>query len=91
MYTGMMRPKGTYTIDVIGDSLEHIQELLEAERKDGYELVNSPAVLIKGGEKFSSTGTFERRDDVRKIEAETRDDLFALVPDGWQLLNIREA
>lgn len=90
MYIGMIRPRGAQTTDVTGPSLEDVQEQLEALRPEGFELVNAPAEMIKGAALIKTTGTFERRDGLREVEAETFDGVMSLVPEGWQLLSIRE-
>lgn len=91
MLIGMIRPRGTTSTEVTGTSLEDVQTQLEAQRPDGYELVNAPAEMVKGAALIKTTGTFERRDDVREIEAEDLTALEAKVPDGWQLLSVRTA
>ncbi|MFF3029160.1 hypothetical protein [Microbacterium sp. NPDC057944] len=90
MLVGMIRPRGQQTTDVTGPSLEDVQQQLEALRPDGYELVNAPAEMIKGAALIKTTGTYQRRDDVREIEADDMTALEAKVPDGWQLLSVRE-
>lgn len=45
MYIGMMRPTGSQTTSVTGASLEDVQQQLEQQRPDGFELVNSPAEM----------------------------------------------
>ncbi len=89
MLVGMIRPKGTQTAEVTGTSLDDVQQQLEAQRPDGYELVNAPAEMIKGAPLIKTLGTFERRDEVTEIEADDMDALEAKVPDGWQLLSVR--
>lgn len=91
MLIGMIRPRGTSSTDVTGTSLEDVQEQLEALRPVGFELVNAPASMIKGAALIKTTGTYERRDDLAEIEADTMDALEAMVPDGWQLLSVRRA
>lgn len=91
MLIGMIRPRGTSSTAVTGTSLEDVQEQLEALRPDGFELVNAPAEMIKGAALIKTTGTFERRDDVREIEADDMAALEAKVPDDWQLLSVRRS
>lgn len=38
---------------------------------------------------LTATATVVRRDGLQEIEAETFDELRALVPDGYQLLSVR--
>lgn len=90
MLIGMIRPRGTKSTEVTGTSLEDVQTQLGAQRPDGYELVNAPAEMVKGAALIKTTGTFERRDDVREIEAENMDAMLAKVPEGWQLLSVRQ-
>ncbi|GAT73558.1 hypothetical protein MHM582_2052 [Microbacterium sp. HM58-2] len=89
MLIGMIRPRGAQTAEVTGTSLDDVQKQLDALRPDGYELVNAPAEMIKGAPLIKTTGTFERRDDVREIEADDMPALESKVPEGWQLLSVR--
>ncbi|KJL49154.1 hypothetical protein RS84_00266 [Microbacterium hydrocarbonoxydans] len=51
--------------------------------------MNAPAEMVKGAALIETTGTFDRRDDVREIEAEDMDAMRAKVPEVWQLLSVR--
>lgn len=77
--------------EVTGVSLEDVQAQLEAQRPAGYELVNAPAEMVKGAALIKTTGTFERRDELTEIQADDMASLEAMVPDGWQLLSVRQA
>lgn len=89
MLIGTIRPTETRTVEVTGESLEDIQEKLEALRPEGFDLVKSTAHPVKGTMLLSSVGTFARRDGAREIEADDRASLDAKVPDGYELLTIR--
>lgn len=85
---GMIRLIETQEATVQGGGLPEIQELLEAERPEGFDLAVAPVAMKSGSIELTATGTFARRDQTRMIEAETMDGLRALVPDGWQLLYV---
>ena len=89
MLTGLIRPVETHTIDVEGDSLADVHGKLIAQVPAGWELTRAPVAMTAGSTALTATGTFERRDSIREIEADTMTQLEALVPDGWQLLSVR--
>jgi len=47
--------------------------------------------MTAGSTALTATGTMQRRDGLREIEADTMTQLEALVPDGWMLLSVRSA
>lgn len=89
MLTGLIRPRETRTVDVEGDSLGDIHEKLTAQVPAGWELTAAPVAMTAGSTALTATGTIERRDGMREIEADTMAQLEAKVPDGWQLLSVR--
>lgn len=91
MYTGTIRPDETRTAELTGNSLEEIHAAAIAQQPAGFELVAAPVRMIKGSTALTATATFRRVDSVRQIEAADRTALFAQVPDGWQLLEVRSA
>jgi hypothetical protein len=90
MLTGLIRPVETRTIDVEGDSLADVHEKLTAQIPAGWELTKAPVAMLAGSTALKATGTFERRDGIREIEADTMPQLEAKVPDGWRLLSVRQ-
>lgn len=89
MLTGVIRPVETRTMDVEGHSLAEIQEKLTAAAPAGWELTSAPVAMVKGSTVMTATGTFERVDGLREINADTMTTLEAKVPDGWILLSVR--
>lgn len=89
MLTGLIRPVETRTVEVEGDSLADIHEKLTAQVPAGWELTKAPVTMTAGSTALKATGTFERRDGIREIEADTMAQLEAQVPDGWRLLSVR--
>jgi hypothetical protein len=79
----------TRTIDLEGHSLAEIEQAARAATPTGWELLSAPVKMIKGSTKLTAVATIARRDQVREIEAPTREQLDALVPDGWQMLSVR--
>lgn len=86
-----MRPRENRSVDVEAPDLAGIQEKLEQQRPEGFDLVSAPVEMIKGAASMKATGTFQRRDGIEQIEADGMDALLAKVPEGWQLLNVRPA
>lgn len=90
MYIGTIRPDETCTADLTGNSLEEIHAAAIAQLPDGSELTAAPVKIIKGSTARTATATYRRVDGVRQVEADDRAALFAQVPAGWQLLEVRE-
>lgn len=91
MFIGTIRPDETRTADLTGNSLEEIRAAAVAQQPNGFELVSAPVQMIKGSTALTATATFRRVDGIHEIEADDRAALFAKVPDGWQLLEVRTA
>ncbi|WP_234057916.1 hypothetical protein [Microbacterium sp. NFH-22A-Y] len=90
MLTGLIRPVETRTVNVEGDSLADIHGKLTAQVPAGWELTKAPVTMTAGSTALTATGAIERRDGLREIEADTMTQLEAKVPEGWQLLSVRE-
>lgn len=89
MLAGLIRPVETRTITVEGDSLPDIHTKLTAQVPAGWELTAAPVSMTAGSTALKATGTFERRDGIREIEADTMTQLETQVPDGWRMLSVR--
>lgn len=68
-----------------------MHQKLTAKVPAGWELTAAPVAMTAGSTALTATGTIERRDGLREIEADTMPQLEALVPDGWMLLSVRSA
>lgn len=90
MYIGIIREVKTETIDVAGDSLEAVRVQLEQRTPEGFFLTSAPVVMEMGTTMLTATGTYQAA-GYEEISAETREQLVAAVPEGWQLLSIRDA
>ena len=91
MFIGTIRPDETRTAELTGNSLEEIHAAAVAQLPDGFELTGAPVRMIKGSTTLTATATYRRIDRVREIDADDRGALFAKVPVGWRLLEVREA
>jgi hypothetical protein len=61
-----------------------------AEQRPGFELINAPVHMVKASSaSMTCTGTFERRDNLQELEAESYDELKKKLPEGWRMLNVR--
>ncbi|MCZ4067858.1 hypothetical protein PUW79_09055 [Microbacterium sp. NE2HP2] len=90
MYVGTIRRVENTTVELAGHSLEEIRDQAQAAAPEGFDLVSAPVQMIKGSTELKATATYQRRDGLRDIEADDRQALFAQVPEGWQLVNIRK-
>ena len=90
MYIGTIRPDETRTAELTGNSLEEIHAAAIAQLPDGFELAAAPVQMIKGSTALTATATYRRVDGIREVEADDRGALFAKVPGGWRLLEVRE-
>lgn len=89
MFIGTIRPDETRTAALTGNSLEEIRAAAVAQQPNGFELVSAPVQMIKGSTALTATATFRRVDGIREMEADDRTTLFAKVPEGWKLLEVR--
>lgn len=89
MLIGLIRPLESQTFTVQGRELDEIQDLITAQAPAGWETASAPVAMAKKDTILTATATVVRRDGLQEIEAETFDELRALVPDGYQLLSVR--
>lgn len=89
MLFALIRPIESSSTDVTGQSLADVRAQLDTRTPAGFDLVSAPARMLKGAQGIETTGTFQRRDGVREIEADDMAALEAKVPDGWQMLSVR--
>ncbi|UGS28357.1 hypothetical protein K8F61_09470 [Microbacterium resistens] len=90
MLIGTIRPRETRTVTVQGHELDEIQDLIQAETPDGWEIVSAPVSMAKKDTILTAEATIAQRDGLREIEAADMDGILASVPEGWQLLYVRE-
>ncbi|UTX53276.1 hypothetical protein [Leucobacter aridicollis] len=76
-------------VEVAGESLEEVHSQLAEQRPDGFELVKAPVKMTATGGTITAVGTYHRRDKTQEISAATRDELAALVPEGWTMLHVQ--
>jgi hypothetical protein len=88
MFIGLVRPVEVKTREVRGEGIAAIHEQLEAPA--GWELTEAHMGRQPGTTEFLTVGRFARRDETTEIEADDIETLRSKVPDGWQLLNIRQ-
>ncbi|MBY0688431.1 hypothetical protein K5S26_07735 [Microbacterium marinilacus] len=87
----MIRPSETRELTAEGASLEEIVGALLAQTPEGWQLTHKKVTMPKGTTKMVAVGRAARWGDVQEIEAADLTALRAAVPDGWQLLNVRNA
>ncbi|SDQ87531.1 hypothetical protein [Microbacterium sp. cf332] len=90
MYVGTIRQVESASVELAGHSLAEIRDQAQAAAPAGFDLVSAPVQMIKGSTELKATATYRRRDVLRDIEADDREALFAKVPEGWQLVNLRK-
>ncbi|MBP1325327.1 hypothetical protein JOF28_000559 [Leucobacter exalbidus] len=88
MLHAMIRPVEEFKTEVKGEGLEEIYERLEEARPEGFDLILAPVAMAKGETAITAVGSFAKRDGLRVIEADNMVALRALLPEGWQMLNV---
>jgi hypothetical protein len=86
----MIRPRETRTITVQAEELDEIQDLIRAQTPAGWETISAPVTMSKKDTTMTAEGTIARRDGVEEIEADDMAALDAKVPEGYQLLSVRQ-
>lgn len=76
-------------VEVAGNSLEEVHSQLSDQQPAGFELVKAPVKMTATGGTITATGTYHRRDVTQEITAATREELAALVPEGWTMLHVQ--
>lgn len=91
MLSGRIRPVETRELTVEAPTIDEATQKVHAEVPDGWALTDSAATMPKASTMITMNAKMARRDGVEEIEAEDLDALQAKVPDGWQLLHVRES
>lgn len=91
MLTATIRPVETRTLELNGESGDVIREAVTEQMPDGWVIAGTKLKLDSHTASFNATVTITRRDGLQTIEAADMDSLHALVPDGWQMMNIRKS
>jgi len=91
MLIGTIRPRETRTITVQGEELDEIQELVQAQTPDGWEIVTAPVAMSKKDTILTCEATIARRDGLQEVTGATLDEIRASTPDGFQLISVRAA
>ncbi|WP_308493743.1 hypothetical protein [Microbacterium terrisoli] len=91
MLSGRIRSVETREITVEAASIDEARAEVDAQVPEGWVVTDAAATMAKASIMISLHAKLARRDGVRDIEAADLDALQALVPEGWQLLSVREA
>lgn len=67
-----------------GEDLPDVLAQANAGTPDGFDLVQAHVLAAAGGRK-KTTARYARVDTQREITGETRTDILAQVPEGWQI------
>jgi hypothetical protein len=88
MLAALIRPVESHSVELVGDSLHDVYAQLAEHAPEGFDLVSAPVRMLAGAQGIKATARFDRRDDVREIEADDMSGLEQMVPDGWQMLSV---
>lgn len=91
MYIGMIRPVETKTINVQGEGLPEVHELVYAQATEGWSVVSMSVAMSKHETVLSCEATLARRDGIETIEGADYADVVSRVPEGFQLLSVQPA
>ncbi|MEV7875555.1 hypothetical protein [Microbacterium sp. NPDC089188] len=84
-----VRPREVLAAEVTVHSLAEAYKAFEAERPDGFDLVQAGVRMSNGTTELSAVGRFARRDGLTEIKAADISALRTAVPEGSILLNVR--
>ncbi|WP_336653535.1 MULTISPECIES: hypothetical protein [unclassified Leucobacter] len=90
MYIGTIRPIETATVTAVGAGLEEVAVLVSAQAPEGWDVVETKVAMSKHETTLSATATIARRDGVQEIQGVDYATVVAAVPDGFQLLHVRQ-
>lgn len=90
MYIGTIRPVETATVTAVGEGLEEVAVLVSAQAPEGWEVVETKVQMSKHETTLNATATIARRDGVREIQGVDYAAVVAAVPEGHQLLSVRQ-
>lgn len=90
MLIGVIRPVEFKNVTVQGHEFDEINDLIAAETPPGWLLVHAPVAMAKKDTVLTAEARIERRDGLQEIEADDLEALQAKIPEGYQLLSVRE-
>jgi hypothetical protein len=90
MLSGRIRPVETRELTLEAPTIDETLERARSEVPEGWDLTDSAATMPKASTMITLRAKMARRDGVDEIEAEDMTMLMAKVPEGWQLLSVRE-
>jgi len=91
MLSGRIRPVDTKEITLEAESVAAARARAQAQVPAGWAMTDVAVTMAKASVMISLSARFARRDGATDIEAEDMASLRALVPEGWQLLSVRES
>mgnify|MGYP001060712493 CR=1 FL=1 len=90
MLSGRIRPVEVTELTVQAPSIAEARAQVEAQVPAGWVVTDAEATMPKASTMITLNAKMARRDGVTEIEADDLDTLRTKVPDGWQLLSVRE-
>ncbi|WEG07403.1 hypothetical protein PU630_08980 [Microbacterium horticulturae] len=90
MMSGRIRPIETREVTLQAPTIDETREQARGEVPEGWDLTDAAATMPKASTMITLNAKMARRDGVQEIEADDIASLRAKVPEGWQLLNVRE-
>lgn len=89
MLVALIRPAEKQTATVEGTEIPELRAQLIAQAPPGWEMASAHVEMKPGGIRIVE-GRFQRREEPREIEADDMEALRAKVPEGWQMLSVRQ-
>ncbi|QAY61106.1 hypothetical protein ET475_14695 [Microbacterium protaetiae] len=90
MLFGRIRPLESRELTVQAPTIDEAHTQVEAQVPDGWVLTDAAATMPKASTMITLNARMARRDGAQEIEADDLVALRAKVPEGWQLLSVRE-
>lgn len=90
MLAGRIRPVETRELTLEAPTIAQARADAEAQIPEGWVITDAEPSMPKASVMITLHVKLARRDGVTDIEADDLDSLEAKVPEGWQLLSVRE-
>nr|WP_274638184.1 hypothetical protein [Microbacterium bovistercoris] len=91
MLFGRIRPVEVREITVEADGIDAARAQVDAQVPPGWALTDAAATMAKASVLIILRAKMARRDGVDDIQAADMAALRSQVPEGWQLVSVREA
>lgn len=87
---GTVRSTNTLTFEATAPTIGEAKEIIARQVPPGFDLVSAQPAMSKSSQDVTVTG-LARSTVTRDVEGSTLEQIRLTVPDGWQLIAVRDA